>query len=530
MKGLVLLAVGLVLTPLRTSAAQALPARLRARVGALQTAGLRPLLTAFYERRAYQPAWLGDDGTAPQASELLKVLEAADREGLDPRDYPAQAIQALLAGGHDPDSLARLDVLLTEAFLAYGRDAARGRVDPTAVDSAWVAAPRTTDLVAALRTALDSGRVAAELDRFAPPQPGYAALRHAMRRYQEMAAAGGWAALPAGPDLAPGSEDVRVVLLRARLTREGDALPGRDTGLVYDGDLAEAVRRFQTRHGLDADGIVGPATRAALNVPADDRVRQISLNLERWRWMPRVLEERFIVVNSAAFTLDAMDGPRRVVASRTVVGRPDWPTPIVTAHVTGLIFSPVWNIPRAIALEEVLPLVREDRRYLERHHITAFDASEPGGREVDPATVDWPALTEETFALQLEQAPGGDNPLGGVKIVFGSRFNVCMHDTPVRSLFRAPIRALSHGCVRVERAVDLAAYVLADSVRWTPDSLHAAMAQPAERVVTLARPIPVYLTYWTAWVDDDGAVQFRDDVYGWDAKLAAALAGRRALP
>jgi murein L,D-transpeptidase YcbB/YkuD len=523
----VLLSVGLLLLRAGSTAAQALPAQLRERVVAQHMESLGPLVTAFYEHRAYRPGWLTDSGPSPAASELLRVIEAARAQGLDPEDYPHAAIHDLLAGGRTPDTLARLDVLLTRAFLAYGSDVSRGRVHPTAADSHWVAVPHATDLVAVLATALDSGNVGAALDRLPPPQPGYAALQGVLQRYRAIAAAGGWRAVPAGADLLAGARDVRVGVLRARLIGGADLAPGEDTGTVYDPALEQAVRQFQARHGLEPDGVVGAATRAALNVPVDARIRQIALNLERWRWLPRELGERYVMVNSAAFTLEAVEGARQTLASRTVVGRADWPTPVVSAHITGLIFSPVWNIPRTIALEEVLPLVRQDRQYLERHHIAAFDASEPGGREVDPATVDWSALTDETFNLQLEQAPGGDNPLGGVKIVFGSRFNVALHDTPVRSLFLQRVRALSHGCIRVEHAADLATWMLQDSVRWTADSVHTLMTQPTERIVTLAQPIPVYLTYWTAWVDEDGSVEFRDDVYGWDTKLATALADPR---
>jgi murein L,D-transpeptidase YcbB/YkuD len=318
-----------------------------------------------------------------------------------------------------------------------------------------------------------------------------------------------------------------VAVLRARLVSEADLAPGDDSGDVYDAAAVQAVRRFQARHGLDPDGVLGAETLAALNVPVSKRIRQIELNLERWRWLPRSLGLRYVMVNSAAFTLEVVDSARQLMTMRAIVGRSDRPTPIVSGRITGVIFDPVWNVPRSIAVEEMLPLVRRNPRHLEQHAITVFEDSSRAALQVDPATIDWAAMTQESFNLQLRQAPGGDNPLGGVKVVFGSRFNVAIHDTPLRSLFRERVRTFSHGCIRVDRAADLVTYLLQDSVRWTGDSVRARMAITTEGAVTLPRSVPVHLSYWTALVDDDGTVQFRDDVYGWDARLADALASHR---
>ena len=209
-----------------------------------------------------------------------------------------------------------------------------------------------------------------------------------------------------------------------------------------------------------------------------------------------------------------------------MVGRLDWPTPIVSSRITGLQFAPAWNIPRSIALQEILPVVRRDPGYLHRQRIRVFPDS-AGGAEIDPATVDWSVVTDSTFAFHLRQDPGGANPLGGVRFFLPSRFDVFLHDTPARALFREPVRTASHGCVRVDRAVDLAAYLLDNPARWPRDSIRRAMKRPEGRWVALRRPIPVHLAYWTAWVDHDGTVQFRDDVYGWDGELESVLAVTR---
>ena len=259
-------------------------------------------------------------------------------------------------------------------------------------------------------------------------------------------------------------------------------------------------------------------------------MRQIELNLERWRWLPRDLGDRYVMVNSAAFTLEVRDRGHRVMEMPVIVGRPDWPTPIASGRITALVFNPVWDIPPAIASQEVVPLIRRDSTYIARHGITVYRDSAKTLLPVDPVTVDWSTASESTFTLRLKQAPGYDNPLGAVKAVFGSRFNVCLHDTPVRASFQERVRTFSHGCVRVARAAELATYLLDDSTRWSGDSVQARMAAGLEKPVPLPQSIPTYLAYWTAWVDDDGSVEFRDDVYGWDRQLAAALAARPRVP
>ncbi|HYL56636.1 MAG TPA: L,D-transpeptidase family protein [Gemmatimonadales bacterium] len=485
------------------------------------------LVARFYEERGGRLAWSTAGAVSPQARAVLGALARAGAEGLDPQDYPGAAIDSLLAPGFVPDRLSRLDSLLTRAFLSYSSDVSRGRVDPQAVDSLWRAAPHAGDLVRMLEAALDSGHVARVLRTLPPPQPGYAALRRALERYRASAAHGGWPIVRAGPLLEPGIRDARVALLRRRLLAEGYTAEAEGDADLFDGTLEAAVREFQERHGLGVDGSVGAATRRALNVPAADRVRQIALNLERWRWLPRFLGQRYIVVNSAAFTLDVVDGAQRVLDMRAIVGRKDWPTPIVSSRITEAVFRPAWHVPRAIATSELLRLVQRDRGYLTREGIRVFADSAAGGREIDPATIDWHAVTESTFTYQLVQEPGPTNPLGGVRFVFWTPFDVFIHDTPLRPLFTERFRTFSHGCVRVEGAVDLATYLLPE---WSVDSIRAALTVGRERRVRVLTAIPVHLVYWTAWTDDRGEVQFRDDVYGWDRELGSVLDARPGSP
>jgi murein L,D-transpeptidase YcbB/YkuD len=266
--------------------------------------------------------------------------------------------------------------------------------------------------------------------------------------------------------------------------------------------------------------------RAQLTGASEDVAQRIEANLERWRWLPRSLGARYIVVNTPAFTVELTDSGRSAFAARVIVGRPDWPTPITTTAVTQIVFNPAWYIPRTIGLAEVIPAQIRDSTYLSRAGIRVFPVR--GQREVDPTTVDWRKVTERNYAYRLVQDPGPANPLGVVRLYAANPFGVALHDTPQRSLFAEPARAFSHGCVRVERALELAQQLLRDVPGWTPDTVAAVLRVGRERAAVLPDAVPVVFAYWTAWVDDDGVLQLRDDVYGWDARLANALAPPRA--
>ena len=259
--------------------------------------------------------------------------------------------------------------------------------------------------------------------------------------------------------------------------------------------------------------------RARLAGASEEDALRIEANLERWRWLPRDLGPRYIMVNIPAFSVALTDSGRATFATRAIVGRPDWPTPITTTTVTQVVLHPSWNIPRTIAIAEVIPIQIRDSTYFRRAGIRVFAAR--GRREIDPATVDWRMVTESNYAYRLVQDPGPSNPLGAVRFHAVNPFGVALHDTPQGALFSEPVRAFSHGCVRVERALELAQLLLGDTSTALP-------GRGQERGVALSAAVPVVLAYWTAWVDDDGVLQVRDDLYGWDARLETALAPPRA--
>jgi murein L,D-transpeptidase YcbB/YkuD len=491
------------------------------------------MLPLVYTRRIYQPVWSDDTGSYPRVETLRKVLREAEREGFRARDYHLAKIDAMLAEFHrhqaakeplSPDRLADFDLLLTDAFLTYGKHALSGRINPQTLQASWFIQSPEADLPAILHGALATDRIDEALQSLLPSQPGYTRLRQALAHYRAIATKGGWPLVPGGDKLLKGDQSARVAIVRARLRASGDLAPGgRTDAELFDDLLDRAIRRFQRRHGLEPDGIVGPATLAALNVPVEARVWQIAANLERWRWLPRSLGRRYVLVNIANFTLEVIEDDRPVLSMRIIVGKPYQHTPVFSALMTSLVLNPSWYVPPSIAREEILPLLRRDPEYLAKQHIRVYRAQGAEWQELNPRAINWSQVSATHFPYRLRQVPGPKNPLGRIKFTLPNQFSIYLHDTSSPELFAQTVRTFSHGCIRIEKPIELAEYALQGSVRWSRDSILAAIASGVEQTVAVPQPLPMYLLYWTAWVDADGVVHFRPDIYDRDTPLGKAL-------
>ncbi|HKK33886.1 MAG TPA: L,D-transpeptidase family protein [Desulfomicrobiaceae bacterium] len=488
------------------------------------------LLPELYARTGFEPLW-----TPQRGRELLRVLDQADRDGLEARDYHFDALDRMLGRVErqeaDAEVRADLDILLTDGFLLFGSHLLAGRVDPETVHPDWIPFSRHADLSAVLYRALRDG-VAEVLDSLRPPHAGYESMREALDRYRDLAARGGWPRLAEGPSLHVGERSSRVLVLRIQLALRGDfsgKRPDRTNRDLFEADLESAVLRFQARHGLEEDGVVGPKTRAALNVSVQDRVRQLEVNLERWRWIGAELGDRYILVNIADFRLKLVEDGDTVMEMPVVVGKNYRQTPVFSKKIQYLVFNPYWNVPHSLASKDILGKVRRDPEYLEKQGFEVFDSWSRDARPLDPAKIDWSMVSSSEFPYRLRQKPGAANALGRVKFMFPNRFAVYLHDTPGKSLFSRQVRNFSSGCIRVQRPLELAARLLQDQPGWSLEEIRELLASGTNRSVSLERLVPVHLQYWTAWADEEGRVNFRKDIYGRDGVLGTALRRRAPL-
>ena len=488
------------------------------------------LTQQFYERRSYAPAWINGTKPLPRISELIAALQTATDEGLDPQLYNVALLEhrrqeaskgLLTKKGFEPQEAGALDVWLTYLYMKYASDLADGLSDLAHADPKWQIKPEKFDPAGRLESALRENKVGASLAELMPDNPQYQALRKMLLEFRAQAVKGGWPAVPAQARLKPGQRSPVAATIAHRLATSGDftgTVPAANNA-VYTSDLQEALKRFQRRHGLADDGIITAAVTAEMNVPVDQRIRQIELNLERWRWLPRDLGERHIIVNIPEYRLEVWDRGQVPVSMRVVVGKQDTQTPIFSDEMTHVVFSPYWNVPPNIAQGETLPEIMKDPGFLARANMEVLDRN---GQPIDPSTID----VADPASYRFRQRPGAQNSLGLVKFMFPNQFNVYLHDTPTDSLFARASRSFSHGCVRLENPLALAEYVLRDQQGWTRDKIEEAMHAEEERTVKLKKAIPVYLGYWTARVSSDGVMQFWKDVYGIDSRLTALLADR----
>jgi murein L,D-transpeptidase YcbB/YkuD len=500
----------------------------------------REFIPEFYRNRAYAPVWVDAHGVKPTARLLLQAIRQADREGLRASDYHLRSMETLLQmaeptllapSTEQANLLGDFDILLTDAFLMFNVHLSKGRVNPETLHKDWLLASRDIDLNQVMASAESESRLEELFRAQRPNHRGYEGLQEALESMRRISASGGWPHVPGETSLRVGERDARVPALSRRLGVTGQLAAGYTSvdPNLYDAALEAAVKRFQGQHGLRTDGVVGRNTLRALNVTAEKRVRQIELNLERWRWLPRDLGRRFIVVNTAGFNLKLIENERTTLQMRVVVGRPARQTPVFSTPMSYLVLNPYWYVPRKIAVEDMLPQIRrQGANYLARQKIRLYNGWGQDAQELNPWTVNWAAYDKNHFPFRFRQEPGRSNSLGSIKFMMPNKFAVYLHDTPNRALFDLEKRDHSSGCIRVENAFDLAVAVLKNESNWPPEKIKQRLKNGRTQVVRLTEPLPVHLIYLTAWADEGNVLQFRDDIYDRDQSLDRALRKRDA--
>ena len=475
------------------------------------TLRLSPATLQFYDRRRGRPAWAGDDELLERGQEVLNAIARAEEDGLSPARYRYDVAQRLVAAleregeGELSDSLetiylADLDLVITEGFNRFANDLVQGTIDPEESGVDWEIPRGTANEQRVLDGVIRGTPPEVMLSHLRPNIPYYDRLRTALASYRSAQARGGWPQVPENVTLKEGVRNAAVAQLRQRLIAGTDSLEaqlaraGQADPTLFDARLKQAVERFQERHAIEADGAIGTATLRELNHTVEERIAELKLNLDRWRWMPDDLGERFVLVNVAGFELEVVDGGSVIEAMNVVVGKPSWQTPVFADTIEHIVVNPYWNVPESIAQEEVIPAVQRDPGYLARNNMEFVDG-------------------------RYRQRPGPNNALGVVKILFPNEHDVYLHDTPHDALFSRTRRDFSHGCIRLERPRDLAKLLLRLQTDRNPEEFDRLVGG-GEKWINLERKLPVYVLYFTAWADQDGTVHFYHDVYGRDEELA----------
>jgi L,D-transpeptidase YcbB len=488
------------------------------------SASRKSTIRNFYEQRSFRKAWGSGSRLNSDALDAIDVLEEAALEGLNPAEYHIDEIRRAYM---DRDFVL-LELLLTDNVLRYASHVRDGQYSPGSVDKLWlIKRDARDDILSQLNQAISKRQVESFLRSLPPPHEVYRGLRKQLRIHAELANRGGWPSFPAsGSALRPGDRDRQVAQLRARLAVTDGADAYVADPAFFDAALEDSVRQFQVRHGLNDDGIIGPKTREALSVPVHNRVRQIIASLERFRWIPRELGSTNIVVNVPAFRLWYTAAGAQPLTMRTIVGetRKDHQTPSFSNHMKYLVVNPNWNVPNSIASKEISPKVSRNPDYLERGGYSVFDQS---GNRIDPSTVDWSLYGRHNpLPYRIVQSRGADGVLGTVKFMFPNRHGIYLHDTQTRHLFKKDFRAFSHGCVRIEKPMELASMILGDM---TPEQFQEMINNSSRnRHIDLTQEIPVYLVYMTAW-SDEGTAHFYEDLYNRDRELIALDSGKRRV-
>lgn len=463
-------------------------------------------LRAFYNSRNYQYAWFDENSLNEQGVSFWNLVSSFIHLSKDSSLFNRkldQRITEFIADSVlsvDPKILAQTDLALTQQFFVYAQTAYAGKLEPS--DLQWFIPRKKIDALALLDSLI--ARKGSNIEVWEPVNPLFQSLRKKLSLYNEIADKGGWNQIQVvkGKPFKPGDSSNVILQLKKRLAASGDYATS-DTSNRYDSSLLSSVKKVETSLGLKADGLIDTILIKELNVPVKARIEQMLVNLERMRWLPEQPSPDRIVANIPEFVIHVFENNKNVLDMDIVVGKEGTGTVIFNDKLKYIVFSPYWNVPRSIVKNEIAPAMARNRNYLASHNMEITGTS--GGLPV------------------IRQLPGGSNSLGKVKFLFPNNYNIYFHDTPAKSLFSKEKRAFSHGCIRLSNAEKMANYLLRNDTAWTPEKIKEAMNLKKEKWVTLKNEIPVFISYFTAWVDENGLLNFRDDIYGHDRRMAEHL-------
>lgn len=486
----------------------------------------------FYETRSYALAWQDFDGVLPQAELLLENIKQAHLHGFDSNSYPIQEIRELrkvlfvdsIGADSFPSFSVQLDFALTATFMLYGSHMLSGVISPTQSDLIWVTYPRKKDWAAYLEETLDHGNVVEALEELVPTYEQYGLLKEKLAQYRELKADSSLN-LNYAITYSDEGDSLKVpAALKEKLNLLGDLPNLEEHSDGWDENLTRAIAGFQERHGLENTGHLNAETLAALNVPIEERIEQIILNMERLRWLPEHLGEAYLLINIPDYQLRIMKEDKVDLKMKVIVGKVMTKTPVFSDTLEYIVFSPTWTVPQSISIEEMLPKIKEDEHYLSGNNLVLYENWSPNAQEVDPSDVNWKKIDKENFKFKIVERPGKGNALGSVKFMFPNSHAIYLHDTPAGHLFNQTERGFSHGCIRVEDPKTLSEYLLKENKQdWNLEKISSHMALDTPTTVTLKQKLPVHIVYHSAWVDKDNRIHFLKDIYQQDRAQKKAI-------
>lgn len=481
------------------------------------------LVSMIYKQKDYSPIWCSKGELLPQGDTLFNLIMNAGDYGLVPTDYYIAGIDSLLSFSRDPEigkydaaKLYQADLLLTDAFFVMSVHLGKGRLMSDTTLSSWSEAKADSNIVGLLSDALAKNTIRQTLEQLEPKHADYHNLKLALKKLRaEFTSSDGWDTLP------PIEQDTALFysLLKTRLMASNDydsTVAGNDSM-----KLAAAIRSFQSKHALETDGKPGKNTRRLLNLTLTDHIRQIEINMERWRHEPGELPERYVWVNIPSYRMKVVEADTIAMQSRIVAGDPKTPTPLLHSTINYFLIYPYWNVPHSIATKEMLPKIQRDTSYLRKNRYEVLDRS---NNVIDPAAINWKKYSKNNLPYRFRQREGEDNSLGVIKFNFNNKHGVYLHDTNAKRYFGRDIRALSHGCMRLEKYMDFANYLIRDdSLRYRPDSLQVYLDKRERKQISLKKPLKIYVKYYTCEADTLGNIMFYTDIYRKDEQIRKAL-------
>lgn len=482
-----------------------------------------PLLAKFYADHNYSLVWIKDGALTSAGSDVVAALESSTMDGLDPRIYHIKQILRMVAGLQNADlvsnadTIANLDLTLTDGLLLYLNNLVYGWQDGKKLYPQWPIAQKKIDLLEAASKMAANGNVDKIIQDISPKYPGYSKLREKLADYYQVAAVdGGWQTIPDDDNLQIGSKGAAVKLLQDRLYISGE-LASIDHPGEFDGVLEKAVIQYQQNNGIDDDGTVGPQTFRSLNVSVTNRIRQIELNMDRMRFLPDNYPSRYVLVNVPDYSLEAFEDGKLKLFSPVVVGRANKKTCILNSQISTIEMNPFWNVPYSIASKETLPAIKADPKFLADNNIKVFKVNNGQYKEIDPNTINWKKIESGNLNFRFRQNPGDDNAMGKLKFMFQNNCGIYLHDSPFPELFDETQRGFSHGCIRVGKPSEFANYLLSQNKDWSENAFNTELATGKEKFVKIVKPVELNIIYITAWYDPEvDFIQFRDDIYNYD--------------